>query len=76
MFVYVEYLPDEKCFFILSPYDIVKAEQRHYDDHIDFLIQRKKFDDAIQAFLKPPSVQQRPERHTLQVRQDCVSISS
>jgi len=63
----IEYLPDEQCYFILSPYDIVKAERRDYDDHIDFLINKKRFDEAIQAFENPPNINQRPSRHTLQV---------
>ena len=49
----LEYLPDEQCFFILSPYDIVKAERRDYDDHIEYLIYKKRFDEAIKTFEKP-----------------------
>lgn len=67
-FVLIEYLPDEKCFFILSPFDITKAEQRDYDDHIDFLINKNQFDEAIQAFEKPPSSHQKPVRTTQQVK--------
>jgi hypothetical protein len=63
----IEYLPDEQCYFILNPYDIVKAECRDYDDHIDFLINKKQFDDAIKAFEKPPSINEKPRRHTSQV---------
>lgn len=63
----LEYLPDEQCYFILSPFDVVKAEKRDYDDHIDFLIDRKRFTDAIEAFEKPPSASQSPRRHTKQV---------
>lgn len=66
-FLSIDYLPDEQCFFILSPSDIVKAERRDYDDHIDFLINKKKFDEAIEAFEKPKNANQRPRRHTQQV---------
>lgn len=63
----LEYLPDEQCYFILSPFDVVKAEKRDYDDHIDFLIERKRFTEAVEAFEKPPSTTQMPRRHTKQV---------
>ncbi|CAF1302705.1 unnamed protein product [Adineta steineri] len=63
----LEYLPDEQCFFILNPYSISKAERRDYDDHIDFLIKKQKFDEAIQAFEKPPTrIDAKPKRHTQQ----------
>ncbi|CAF0783646.1 unnamed protein product [Adineta ricciae] len=60
----LEYLPDERCFFILSPYDIIKAEHRNYDDHIDYLISKKRFDEAIQAFEQPKNTTDKPQRHT------------
>ncbi|CAF4220284.1 unnamed protein product, partial [Rotaria sp. Silwood2] len=63
----LEYLPDEQCFFILSPFDIVKAERRDYDDHIEYLINKKKFDEAIQAFEKPPNNNERSKRYTKQI---------
>ncbi|CAF1151020.1 unnamed protein product [Rotaria sordida] len=62
----LEYLQDEHCFFILSPYDIVKAERRDYDDHIEYLINKKKFDEAIEAFEKRPNANERPKRYTQQ----------
>lgn len=52
----------------MSPYDITKAENRDYDDHIDFLISKKKFNDAIKAFEKPPNNIEKPRRHTRKVR--------
>jgi hypothetical protein len=64
----LEYLPDEECFFILSRCNIVKAERRDYDDHIDFLINKKKFDEAIIAYEKPPNANERPRRHNQQVK--------
>ncbi|UJR09415.1 hypothetical protein I4U23_013656 [Adineta vaga] len=62
----LEYLPDEQCFFILNPYDIVKAEHRNYDDHIDYLISKKRFDEAIQAFETPKNANDKPRQHTKQ----------
>ncbi|CAF3876112.1 unnamed protein product [Rotaria magnacalcarata] len=62
----IEYLPDEQCFFILSPYDIVKAERRDYDDHIEYLINKKRFEDAIKAFENPPSPNEKPKRYNPQ----------
>lgn len=61
-------MPDEQCFFILSPYDIVKAERRNCDDHIEFLISKKKFDEAIKALDKLSSRTDRPKIYTRQVR--------
>jgi tetratricopeptide (TPR) repeat protein len=66
-FFWIEYLSDERCFFIQNPYEIVKAERRDYDDHIDFLIDKKRFDEAIQAFEKPLNINEKPRRHTQQV---------
>lgn len=66
-FSIIEYLPDEKCFFILNPFDVIKAESRDYDDHIDFLIGKNKFTEAIEAFEHPKSSTQRARRHNKQV---------
>ncbi|CAF3936540.1 unnamed protein product, partial [Rotaria sp. Silwood1] len=57
---------DEQWFFILSPFDIVKAERRNYDDHIEYLINKKKFDEAIQAFEKPLNINEKPKKYTKQ----------
>lgn len=64
---FLEYLPDEQCYFILNPFDVVKAEKRDYDDHIDFLINKKRFTEAVEAFEKPPDAAHMPRRHTRQV---------
>ncbi|CAF4687036.1 unnamed protein product [Rotaria sp. Silwood2] len=61
-----EYLLGEQCVFILSSFDIVKAERRDYDDHIEYLINKNKFDEAIQAFKKPPNNNEKPKRYTKQ----------
>lgn len=61
---HLEYLPDENSFFILSPYEIMKAERRDFDDHIDFLISKKKFQEAIQVFEKPNRRDAVARRHT------------
>ncbi|CAF1373094.1 unnamed protein product, partial [Didymodactylos carnosus] len=42
-----------------------KAEYRDYDDHIDYLIKKNLFDEAVDAFERPPN-NQRPKRHTRQ----------
>lgn len=63
-----EYLPDENSFFILSPYEIMKAERRDFDDHVDFLISKKKFQEAIQVFEKPNRRDAVAQRHTQKVR--------
>lgn len=65
-----EYLPDENSFFILSPYEIMKAERRDFDDHIDFLISKKKFEEAIQVFEKPARRDAVARRHTQKVRRE------
>jgi tetratricopeptide (TPR) repeat protein len=63
----IEYLPDEKCFFILNPFDVIRAESRDYDDHIDFLINKNQFEEAIKAYENPPNPNQRPKRHNQEV---------
>ncbi len=53
--IYLDYLADERCFFILSPYDIVKGEHRDYDDHIDFLISKNQYEVSVFNKKKPPT---------------------
>ncbi len=45
----------------------MKAEHRDYDDHIEFFISKKRFDEAIHAFKNPPSAINKPKRYTEQV---------
>ncbi|CAF3249009.1 unnamed protein product [Rotaria sp. Silwood2] len=47
-----EYLLGEQCVFILSSFNIVKAERRDYDDHIEYLINKNKFDEEQYKLLK------------------------
>ena len=63
----LEYLPDEKCFFILNPFDVVRAESRDYDDHIDYLINKNQFEEAIKAYEHPSDATQRARRHNHEV---------
>jgi hypothetical protein len=40
----LDYLKDENMFFIVCPKDIAVAKPRTFDDHIDWLIQRGKYE--------------------------------
>ncbi len=40
----LDYLKDENTFFIVCPKDIAVAKPRTLDDHIDWLIERQKFE--------------------------------
>jgi len=40
---YVECLPDDGMYFIVSPKDIVTARQRDEDDHITWLLEHEMF---------------------------------
>ncbi|XP_028395633.1 vacuolar protein sorting-associated protein 41 homolog [Dendronephthya gigantea] len=44
---HLEPLPEESLFFIISPKDIVLAKPREIDDHIDWLVENKKFSEAL-----------------------------
>ncbi|KAJ3615411.1 hypothetical protein NHX12_016776, partial [Muraenolepis orangiensis] len=39
----------ESLFYIISPKDIVVAKERDQDDHIDWLLDKKKYEDALMA---------------------------
>ncbi|KAJ3297142.1 Vacuolar protein sorting-associated protein 41 [Borealophlyctis nickersoniae] len=49
----LEYLPAENpaenSFYIVSPKDIVVAKPRDLDDHIEWLVERKKYAEALRA---------------------------
>jgi len=41
--LFVECLPDDGMYFIVSPKDIVTARQRDEDDHISWLLEHEMF---------------------------------
>lgn len=47
--------PGQAAFLVLSPRDLVLASLRDASDHIDWLIDHARFDEAIDAVRKAPS---------------------
>eukprot|EP01113_Clastostelium_recurvatum_P018176 TRINITY_DN2143_c0_g1_i1.p1 TRINITY_DN2143_c0_g1~~TRINITY_DN2143_c0_g1_i1.p1 ORF type:complete len:931 (-),score=291.81 TRINITY_DN2143_c0_g1_i1:56-2848(-) len=45
----LEHLPSESMFYIVAPKDIVIARPRDLDDHISWLLDRKRYNEALQA---------------------------
>jgi hypothetical protein len=45
----LEFYPTEDMFYILSPKDIVAAYPRDQDDHIQWLLEHRKYEEALQA---------------------------
>nr|XP_033786133.1 vacuolar protein sorting-associated protein 41 homolog [Geotrypetes seraphini] len=45
----LEYSEGESLFYITSPRDIVMAKERDQDDHIDWLLEKKKYEEALMA---------------------------
>ncbi|MBN3324662.1 VPS41 protein, partial [Atractosteus spatula] len=45
----LEHSEGESLFYIISPKDIVVAKERDQDDHIDWLLEKKKYDEALMA---------------------------
>ncbi|XP_030059835.1 vacuolar protein sorting-associated protein 41 homolog [Microcaecilia unicolor] len=45
----LEYAEGESLFYIISPRDIVMAKERDQDDHIDWLLEKKKYEEALMA---------------------------
>jgi len=45
----LEYLPGENIFYIVSPKDVVMAKPRDLDDHITWLLERERYEEALQA---------------------------
>ncbi|KAM4688354.1 vacuolar protein sorting-associated protein 41 homolog [Discoglossus pictus] len=45
----LEYAEGESLFYIISPRDVVVAKERDQDDHIDWLLGRKKYEEALMA---------------------------
>ncbi|KAG9476041.1 hypothetical protein GDO78_002877 [Eleutherodactylus coqui] len=45
----LEYAEGESLFYIISPRDVVVAKERDQDDHIDWLLGRRKYEEALMA---------------------------
>ncbi|XP_064186870.1 vacuolar protein sorting-associated protein 41 homolog isoform X1 [Anguilla rostrata] len=45
----LEHTEGESLFYIISPKDIVVAKERDQDDHIDWLLDKKNYEDALMA---------------------------
>ncbi|KAM3580631.1 Vacuolar protein sorting-associated protein 41 [Umbelopsis sp. WA50703] len=45
----LEFYPTEDMFYILSPKDIVAAYPRDQDDHIQWLLEHRKYEEALQT---------------------------
>ncbi|XP_035706233.1 vacuolar protein sorting-associated protein 41 homolog isoform X2 [Folsomia candida] len=56
---HLESLIDEILFFIVSPKDIILAKARDQDDHIQWLMERKKFEEALEVAIQDPKSLQR-----------------
>ncbi|MGH0156329.1 UNVERIFIED_CONTAM: hypothetical protein FKN15_066646 [Acipenser sinensis] len=48
-YVEIEHSEGESLFYIISPKDIVVAKERDQDDHIDWLLDKKKYEEALMA---------------------------
>lgn len=42
--IFPEHSEGESLFYIISPKDIVVAKERDQDDHIDWLLEKKKYE--------------------------------
>ena len=51
----LDYVPDEDTFFILAPRDVIKVNERLFDDHISWLIERSRFEEALEDIKNSPS---------------------
>lgn len=50
MYAFAEYSEGESLFYIISPRDVVVAKERDQDDHIDWLLEKKKYEVIITTF--------------------------
>ncbi|GAB1297941.1 Vacuolar protein sorting-associated protein 41 homolog [Apodemus speciosus] len=46
---HLEYSEGESLFYVVSPRDVVVAKERDQDDHIDWLLEKKKYEEALMA---------------------------
>lgn len=51
-----EYSEGESLFYIVSPRDVVVAKERDQDDHIDWLLEKKKYEVAWFYFFESISI--------------------
>lgn len=51
--VSTEHSEGESLFYIISPKDIVVAKERDQDDHIDWLLDKKKYEVSVFFFKDP-----------------------
>lgn len=49
-FILTEHSEGESLFYIISPKDIVVAKERDQDDHIDWLLEKKKYEACVDEF--------------------------
>ena len=47
VFSLTEHSEGESLFYIISPKDIVVAKERDQDDHIDWLLEKKKYEVCV-----------------------------
>lgn len=50
MYAFTEYSEGESLFYIISPRDVVVAKERDQDDHIDWLLEKKKYEVIFTSF--------------------------
>lgn len=50
MYAFAEYSEGESLFYIISPRDVVVAKERDQDDHIDWLLEKKKYEVIFTSF--------------------------
>lgn len=50
MYAFAEYSEGESLFYIISPRDVVVAKERDQDDHIDWLLEKKKYEVIFTTF--------------------------
>ena len=43
----LDYFPSEDMFYVVSPKDLVLAKPRDLDDHIGWLLERSKYEEAL-----------------------------
>ncbi|XP_067939569.1 vacuolar protein sorting-associated protein 41 homolog [Watersipora subatra] len=52
----LEWVPGENCFFVVSPKDVIAAKPRTEEDHINWLVERNKFEEAMAVVQKSQQV--------------------
>lgn len=55
MYALAEYSEGESLFYIISPRDVVVAKERDQDDHIDWLLEKKKYEVICTTFFPSDS---------------------